>query len=95
VAHEAGDHYNGLICIVEQFKGDSMIIDSDRSYTHGIFAPFLGDTSSYYEQVPGRGANVYITIYPVFKKKHGSQSATYTAAAFTWKNGQLTLVLRS
>ena len=29
--------------------------------------------------------------YPVFKKKHGAQSATYTAAAFTWKDGQLTL----
>jgi putative transposase len=29
--------------------------------------------------------------YPAFKKKHGSQSATYTAAAFTWKDGQLTL----
>jgi putative transposase len=29
--------------------------------------------------------------YPAFKKKHGTQSATYTAAAFTWKDGQLTL----
>jgi putative transposase len=29
--------------------------------------------------------------YPTFKKKHGSQSVTYTAAAFTWKDGQLTL----
>ncbi len=29
--------------------------------------------------------------YPAFKKKHGPQSVTYTAAAFTWKDGQLTL----
>ncbi len=91
MAHEAGDHYNGLICIVEQFKGDSVIIDSDMLYTHGIFAPFLGDTYSYYEQVPGRGANVYITTYPTFKKKQNDQSATYASNAFTWEHGQLTL----
>src|SRR5712692_10045823 len=29
--------------------------------------------------------------YPAFKKKHGPQSVTYTAAAFTWKDGQLPL----
>jgi putative transposase len=29
--------------------------------------------------------------YPAFKKKHDSQSATYTAAAFSYKDGQLTL----
>jgi putative transposase len=29
--------------------------------------------------------------YPTFKTKHGSQSATYTAAAFTWREGQITL----
>ena len=29
--------------------------------------------------------------YPKFKKKHGPQAATYTASAFTWKDGQLTL----
>lgn len=29
--------------------------------------------------------------FPAFKKKRGSPSATYTAAAFTWKDGQLTL----
>ena len=29
--------------------------------------------------------------YPTFKKKHGEQAATYTAAAFTWKDGTLTL----
>jgi putative transposase len=29
--------------------------------------------------------------YPAFKTKHGSQSATYTAAAFSWKDGHLTL----
>ena len=29
--------------------------------------------------------------YPTFKKKHGSQAATYTASAFTWKDGRLTL----
>jgi len=68
-----------------------MIIDSDRSYTHGIFAPFLGDTSSYYEQVPGRGANVYITSYPTFKKKQHEQSATYASNAFKWDGQALTL----
>ncbi len=29
--------------------------------------------------------------YPTFKKKHGEQAATYTAAAFTWKDETLTL----
>ena len=29
--------------------------------------------------------------YPTSKKKHGEQAATYTAAAFTWKDGTLTL----
>jgi putative transposase len=29
--------------------------------------------------------------YPKFKKKHGSQAATYTTSAFIWKDGQLTL----
>ena len=29
--------------------------------------------------------------YPRFKKKHGPQAATYTAVAFTWRDGQLTL----
>jgi len=68
-----------------------VIIDSDMLYTHGIFAPFLGDTYSYYEQVPGRGANVYITTYPTWKKKRNQQSATYVGTAFHWNNGTLTL----
>ena len=29
--------------------------------------------------------------YPKFKQKHGPQAATYTASAFTWKDGHLTL----
>ncbi|HEY4032656.1 MAG TPA: RNA-guided endonuclease TnpB family protein [Ktedonobacteraceae bacterium] len=29
--------------------------------------------------------------YPTFKKKQGTQSATYTSNAFTWENDQLTL----
>src|SRR6266568_8050675 len=29
--------------------------------------------------------------YPVTKKKHGEQSASYTDNAFTWKSGKLTL----
>ena len=29
--------------------------------------------------------------YPKFKRKHGPQTATYTASSFTWKQGQLTL----
>jgi putative transposase len=33
--------------------------------------------------------------YPKFKKKHGPQAATYTASAFTWKDGQLTLARMS
>ena len=33
--------------------------------------------------------------YPKFKKKHGPQAATYTASAFTWKDGQVTLAKMS
>jgi putative transposase len=29
--------------------------------------------------------------FPTFKQKHGEQAASYTAAAFTWKDGTLTL----
>ena len=31
--------------------------------------------------------------YPTFKKRHGTQSATYASNAFTWENGQLTLAI--
>ena len=31
--------------------------------------------------------------YPTFKSKHGPQSATYAASAFTWDSGKSTLVL--
>jgi len=30
-------------------------------------------------------------LYPTFKQKHGEQAASYTAAAFTWKDEALTL----
>jgi putative transposase len=53
----------------------------------------LGTPLLNYEQVPGRGANVYITSYPTFKKRQNSQSATYAANAFKWDSHAKELTL--